>query len=68
MHREKCKCGVKCKHGAKCEHRVKCEHEHEAKYECKREARAQSEMCKMGCILFVPFYLYLQVIQVQRLW
>ena len=33
---------------------VKCEHEH--------EVRAQGEMCKVGCILFVPLYLYVQVI------
>ena len=48
-------CGVRCKCGAKCACGVKCEHEH--------EARAQSEICPMGCILFVPFsYLYVQVI------
>ena len=36
-----CKCRAKCEHGVKC----KCEH----------EARAQSEICQVGCILFVPF-------------
>ena len=44
----RCKCGAKCEHGAKC----KCEH----------EARAQSEICQVGCILFVPLYLHVQVI------
>ena len=46
----------------KCEHGAKCKREHEAKYECKHEARAQSEMCEVGCTLFIPFYLYVQVI------
>ena len=36
-----CKCRVKCECGVKC----KCEH----------EARAQSEICQVGCILFIPF-------------
>ena len=41
----------KCERGVKCE----CEHEHEAK--------AQSEICPVGCILFVLLsYLYVQVI------
>ena len=44
----RCKCGAKCEHGAKC----KCEH----------EARAQSKICQVGCILFVPLYLHVQVI------
>ena len=43
----KCECGARCKCGVKCEHGVKCV--------CEHEARAQSEICKMGCILFVPF-------------
>ena len=37
----KCECGARCEHGAKCEH------EH--------EARPQSEICQVGCILFVLF-------------
>ena len=37
----------KCEHGAKCKCGVKCKHEHEVK--------AQSEMCPVGCILFIPF-------------
>ena len=37
---------ARCEHRAKCEHRVKCKHE--------REARAQSEICPVGCILFIP--------------
>ena len=45
----RCKRGARCKCGAKCEH------------EC--EARAQSEICPVGCILFIPlYYLYVQVI------
>ena len=36
----------KCKHGAKCK---KCKHE------C--EVKAQSEMCPVGCILFIPFFI-----------
>ena len=39
----RCKC--KCEHGARCECRAKCEH----------EARAQSEICLVGCILFIFF-------------
>ena len=46
----------------KCEHGAKCKHEREAKYECKCEARAQSEMCELRCTLFFPFYLYVQVV------
>ena len=37
----------KCEHGARCKHRAKCKHEH--------EARAQSEKCLVGCILFILF-------------
>ena len=44
----RCKC--ECRHGARCEHGVKCKHG----AKCKREARAQSEICPVGCILFVP--------------
>ena len=43
----KCKCSVRCKCGVRCEHGAKCERE--------REARAQSEICQVGCILFVLF-------------
>ena len=40
------RCGVRCKHGVKCE--------------CEHEARAQSEICQVGCILFVPlFFIYM---------
>ena len=47
--------GRRVKRGARCKCRMKCEHE--------REARAQSEICQVGCILFVPLsYLYVQVI------
>ena len=54
----KCECehSAKCKCGVKCECRVKYKHEHEAKYEC-CEARVQSEIHKVGCILFVLFFL-----------
>ena len=37
----KCECGARCEHGVKCER------------EC--EARPQSEICQVGCILFVLF-------------
>ena len=46
--RYKCKSGVKCKRGVKCK--------------CECEARAQSEICQVGCILFMSPYLYVQVI------
>ena len=45
----RCKRGAKCEHGVRCKHRAKCEHEH--------EARAQSEIHKMGCILFISFFI-----------
>ena len=41
----RCKCEHEC--GAKCKCRVKCK--------CECEARAQSEICQVGCILFIPF-------------
>ena len=40
---------MRCKHGARCECRAKCM--------CEHEARAHSEICKMGCILFVFLFL-----------
>ena len=46
-------CGVRCKCGVKCEHRGKCKCGARCKCEC--EARAQSEICQVGCILFVLF-------------
>ena len=54
------RCRCKHEHGVRYEHGTKCEHG--AKCECECEARAQSEICQVGCILFVPFYLYIQVI------
>ena len=39
----RCKC--KCEHGVRCECGAKCKH----------EARAQSEICLVGCILFIFF-------------
>ena len=40
--------------GVKGEVRCKCEHKHGVRCEHGCEARAQSEICKIGCILFVP--------------
>ena len=47
--RVRCERGAKCECGVRCERRAKCEHEH--------EARAQSEIHKMGCILFISFFI-----------
>ena len=49
----RCKC--ECKRGARCECGVKCERGVKCEHEC--EARAQSEIRKMGCSLFILFFL-----------
>ena len=48
----RCKCKCKCKCGTRCEHEVRCERGAKCEHEC--EARPQSEICLVGCILFIP--------------